>query len=113
MISQAFQDFEKGLYIRKDNNVLLNKLVDISRGKQASATTAYKTHENFYPAPQQHTRSISYQTPYQVATYRPTSLNFVNRKNEIERIQRENHALAQRLFEKKSLVEKKRFDGEY
>ena len=45
--------------------------------------------------------------------YQPTSLNLVVRKKETERIERENHAFAKRLFDKKPIVAKKNLDKDY
>ena len=45
--------------------------------------------------------------------YQPTSLNLVVRKKETERIERENHAFAKRLFDKKAIVAKKSLDKDY
>lgn len=45
--------------------------------------------------------------------YQPTSLNLGVRKRETERIERENHAFAQRLFDKQAVVNKKRLDKDY
>ena len=42
-----------------------------------------------------------------------TSLNVGVRKRETERIERENHAFAKRLFEKKAILPKKQFDNEW
>jgi deoxyhypusine synthase len=41
------------------------------------------------------------------------SLNILVRKRENERIERENHALAKRLFDKQSQISKKKFDNEF
>ena len=45
--------------------------------------------------------------------YQPTSLNLVVRKKETERIERENHAFAKRLFDKRAVVEKKNLEKDY
>lgn len=45
--------------------------------------------------------------------YKPTSLNLVVRKKETERIERENHAFAKRLFDKQAIVAKKNLDKDY
>ncbi len=45
--------------------------------------------------------------------YQPTSLNLVVRKRETERIERENHAFAKRLFDKQAVVNKKKLDKDY
>ena len=43
----------------------------------------------------------------------PKSLNVGYRKKETERIEKENHAFAKRLFDKQSNFSKKKFDDEY
>jgi len=43
----------------------------------------------------------------------PTSLNMVVRKRETERIEKENHAFAKRLFDKQAVLQKKNFDQEW
>ena len=45
--------------------------------------------------------------------YAPTSLNMAVRKRETDRIERENHAFAKRLFEKQAITQKKSLDREY
>ena len=49
----------------------------------------------------------------QARGYAPTSLNLAVRKKETERIERENHAFAKRLFDKKAVVAKKNLDADY
>jgi hypothetical protein len=66
------------MLINRDNQILLNKLVDISHGKWLSVQPKSKASE----------------------TFGPRSLNVGNRKRENERIERENQAFAKRLFAK-------------
>ena len=42
----------------------------------------------------------------QTRVYQPTSLNLAVRKRETDRIERENHAFAKRLFDKQAIVTK-------
>ena len=49
----------------------------------------------------------------QTRVYQPTSLNLGVRKRETERIERENHAFAKRLFDKKAIVDKRNLDKDY
>ena len=49
----------------------------------------------------------------QTRAYQPTSLNLGVRKRETERIERENHAFAKRLFDKKAIVAKSNLDKDY
>jgi hypothetical protein len=73
----------------------LNKLVDISQGKQTSVhgPTEYKKRQ---------THSVG-----------PRSLNIVMRKKENERIERENNAFARRLFQNTGIISVKKFDKDY
>lgn len=43
----------------------------------------------------------------------PKSLNVGYRKKETERIEKENHAFAKRLFDKQAILSKKKLDVEY
>ena len=43
----------------------------------------------------------------------PTSLNMGMRKRETERIERENHAFAKRLFDKQAVLQKRNFDNDW
>ena len=70
---------EKNLYINRDNQILLNKLVEISSGKW-SVIKKDRSHHNIVNPPK--------------------SLNMNYRKRETERIEKENHAFAKRLFDK-------------
>jgi len=84
---------EKNITINKDNQILLNKLVEISSGKWSSVA----------PAPKKRTtRSVQ---PNLLKG--PTSLNMGMRKRETERIEKENHAFAKRLFDKQAVLKKK------
>lgn len=72
--------------------MLLNKLVEISAGKWSMIK---KDKEAGKLAPG------------------PKSLNLGFRKKETERIEKENHAFAKRLFDKQAVLSKKKFDEEY
>lgn len=48
-----------------------------------------------------------------VTTLVPKSLNYGVRRLENERIERENQAFAQRLFDKSAFIKKKNFDDQY
>jgi hypothetical protein len=67
---------ERNIVINKHNQILLNRLVDISHGKWLSVQPKNRASE----------------------TFGPRSLNVVARKRENERIERENQAFAKRLF---------------
>jgi hypothetical protein len=94
--TKNFLTNERNITINKDNQILLNKLVEISSGKWSSVV----------PAPtRERTRSIKFKGP--------TSLNMAVRKKETERIERENHAFAKRLFDKQAVLNKKSLDVEW
>ena len=82
--TKEFLANERNITINKDNQILLNKLVEISSGKWSSVQ----------PAPAKKQRNFS------VKIKGPSSLNMVVRKRETERIEKENHAFAKRLFDK-------------
>lgn len=82
--TKEFLTNERNITINKDNQILLNKLVEISSGKWSSVA----------PAPGKKARNQS------VKVKGPSSLNMVVRKRETERIEKENHAFAKRLFDK-------------
>lgn len=79
----------------------MSKLVDISNGKWSSVPAASQAGTR---------KRVS---ASQNRLYQPTSLNLVVRKRETERIERENHAFAKRLFDKKAIVEKKKLEKDY
>ena len=84
--TKDFLTNERNITINKDNQILLNKLVEISSGKWSSVAPV---------PPKKHVvRNAS------VKVKGPTSLNMGVRKRETERIEKENHAFAKRLFDK-------------
>ena len=83
--TKEFLTNEKNITINKDNQILLNKLVEISSGKWSSVAPVPKKRAG--------TRTSSVKMG-------PTSLNMGVRKRETERIEKENHAFAKRLFDK-------------
>ena len=84
--TKEFLTNEKNITINKDNKILLNKLVEISSGKWSSVAPV--------PNKKNANRNNS------VKVKGPTSLNMGVRKRETERIEKENHAFAKRLFDK-------------
>ena len=101
--------------INRNNQILLNKLVEISAGKRSSVV----------PAPRR-IREMSKQSPSMARNFSisqlgqssqgnlgPKSLNFVRRKNEIDRIERENYMFAKKLYDNHGNISKKRLDAEY
>ena len=96
--TKEFLTNEKNITINKDNQILLNKLVEISSGKWSSVA----------PAPK---RNQSVKVKNNVSG--PSSLNMGLRKRETERIEKENHAFAKRLFNKQAVLNKKNLDKEW
>ena len=86
--TKEFLNNEKNITINKDNQILLNKLVEISSGKWSSVATVQK------PKRRAVTQSVK------VGGKGPVSLNSITRRKETERIEKENHAFAKRLFDK-------------
>ena len=80
---------------------MLNKLVEISSGKWSSVVTAprrvAKRNQSVKAGPKSG----------------PMSLNMLVRKRETERIERENHAFAKRLFDKQAVLNKKNLDNDW
>ena len=81
--TKEFLTNEKNIGINKDNQILLNKLVEISAGKWSSVAPAPKA---------KRTKSVKLDGK--------SSLNMGFRKRENDRIEKENHAFAKRLFDK-------------
>ena len=79
------------MIVNRDNQTLLNKLVEISSGKWSSVTSAPRPGKQPAAAAP---RSTSFRTTGLA------SLNIGVRKRETLRIEKENHAIARRLFEK-------------
>jgi hypothetical protein len=88
--TKEFMTNEKNITINKDNQILLNKLVEISSGKWSSVVSAPKRMAKAKPRNQSVKNSLK----------GPVSLNMLVRKKETERIEKENHAFAKRLFDK-------------
>jgi hypothetical protein len=93
---EGFMKNEKNAEINRENQILLNKLVEISNGKWSSVT----------------------KPPVKKVKKAPVlpskkSLNYERRKKEFERIERENMAIAQRLFNKQGSISKKKMDEDY
>ena len=96
--TKEFRTNERNIVINKDNQILLNKLVEISSGKWSSVVTAPR--RNPVKRAQSHAHSQK----------GPTSLNMLTRKRETERIEKENHAFAKRLFDKQAVLNKRTHD---
>jgi len=94
--TKEFLANERNRSINKDNQILLNKLVEISTGKWTSVVPAPKKNRN---------KSHNVKGP--------SSLNMVVRKKETERIEKENHAFAKRLFDKQAVLQKKQLDQDW
>ena len=91
----VFINNEKNAEINRENQILLNKLVEISSGKHTSVgKPPKKVKKKSTPGSKK-------------------SLNYERRKKECDRIERENMAIAQRLFNKQGSISKKKMDEEY
>ena len=97
--TKEFLTNERNITINKDNQILLNKLVEISSGKWSSVA----------PVPTAKTKNRN----NSVKVKGPTSLNMGVRKRETERIEKENHAFAKRLFDKQAVLKKKALDSDW
>ena len=98
--TKEFLTNERNITINKDNQILLNKLVEISSGKWSSVQAAPQK------LPKKRNQSVK-------VSKGPISLNMLTRKKETERIEKENHAFAKRLFDKQAVLNKKNLDSEW
>ena len=111
-----FEALEKHHAINKNNQILLNKLVEISAGKWSSVVPAPQRVRQMSKNSASMARNFSISQIGSVlnsvrgASEGPGSLNFLVRKAENERIERENHKFAQRLFENKGSIQRRKFD---
>ena len=95
MVSCCFSyDLELNSHLNYQNELLLKKLVEIAQGKKSSINGPYNKHK----------RSDS---------YNPKSLNIAVRRRELERIEKDNMAIAKKLFENSSHFKKKDFNRFY
>ena len=78
--------------------------MEISNGKWSSVATAKDARQK-----QKRVRASASQS----RAFNPVSLNLAVRKRETERIERENHAFAKRLFDKQAVLSKKKLDDEF
>ena len=86
--NKEFMVNERNIETNRSNQVLLNKLVEISAGKWSCVP---------------HIRERSADAG-RVPFNSFKSLNLPSRKRETDRIERENHAFAKRLFERKAIL---------
>ena len=87
-------DLELNSHLNYQNELLHKKLVEIAQGKKSSINGPNNKHK----------RSDS---------YNPKSLNIAVRRKELERIEKDNMAIAKKLFENSSHFKKKDFDRFY
>lgn len=101
--------------INRNNQILLNKLVEISAGKRSSVVPAPRRIREMSKVSPSMARnfSISQLGQSSQGNLGPKSLNFVRRKNEIDRIERENYMFAKKLYDNHGNISKKRLDAEY
>jgi hypothetical protein len=103
--NKEFLQNEKNLEINRSNQALLNKLVEISAGKWSCIPTKEHMTRDF--------RSVDPAVRFSMTSTFKNSLNLPYRKKETDRIERENHAFAKRLFERTSNLSKKKLEDEY
>lgn len=101
---------------------MLNKLVDISQGKWSSVHGPNSQHKrgrsqaNHQSSQNlQNTDSLNRSASYisGVDGFKPKSLNISIRRRDNERIERENHAFAKRLFSNSGNIKKSALDAAY
>ena len=85
--------------INRGNKKLLEKLVEISKGKHVMCAVAVKQNIQLSVEPLNATQQSQSHTTSQLVSFRPKSLNLVVRKREIQQIEQENFKFAKRLFE--------------
>ena len=90
---------ERNIEINRSNQALLNKLVEISTGKWTSVP---QVRDRSHDVSRIHSSAEGFK-----------SLNLPYRKRETDRIERENHAFAKRLFERQGNLSKKKLDDDY
>ena len=128
--SQKLTPLELNQQVNHRNQMLLNKLVEISQGKQTSLPvnslgttlrngifTSGKTEMSMQqqsdPLFNNRSQSLNQTKFNPVPKQQPKSLNMVVRKRENERIERENHAFAKRLFSNPGIIKKREMDQSY
>ena len=110
---------ERNLNINKDNQILLNKLVEISNGKWSSVASAEMARRMNVAATATKSKSLGRSTAHSMTSfsaygnYVGAGTNLGNRRRETDRIERENHSFAKRLFQKGAVVKKKKLDTDY
>lgn len=95
LTAQLTFHLELNMHLNHDNQKLLNKLVDISAGRVPT-----------------HNGPAAYKKRH-LSNFGPRSLNISVRKRENERIERENHAMAKRLFQNTGNIKKIELDRLY
>ena len=97
----------------------MNKLVEISNGKWSSVASAEMARRMNLAASATKSKSLGRSTAASVSSfsaygvYAGAGTNLGNRRRETDRIERENHSFAKRLFQKGAVVNKKRLDADY
>jgi hypothetical protein len=103
---------ERNISINRDNQILLNKLVEISNGKWNSVGTADMARQLSKKSQSQVRPSVRAGNGV-FNSYSGAGTNINTRKKETERIERENHKFAKRLFDKGSQINKKTMDQSF
>lgn len=117
-----FKCAEQIIAINRNNQLMLSKLVEISNGRWMGVPCAPKalpplTKRGLSTAADNRIKMSVTASRYSCtsASMMTTSksLNLAVRKKETDRIERENHAFAKRLFDRTSYVQKKAMDTEF
>ena len=106
------------MQINRHNQILLNKLVEISSGKWSSVVPAPKRIRQMAKQSSSMARNFSISnldthvgaSGTKSGSLGPRSLNINVRKMENQRIERENQAFAKKLFENQGNISKKKLD---
>lgn len=106
---KSFKSNPKEAEINKENSILFNKLMEISMGKRSNMPFKSERKSKHYIS-QSPMRSLPQLKPQKED---PHSLNFVSRKKEKERIDRENLKLAAKLVTQQSTLNKSKLLEEY
>lgn len=92
--SHEFDENEKIIGIRKSNQVLLDKLLEISKGKWSSVGR----------------KGVNVPAAKKVG---PKSLNYLNKKRELQRIDQENIKMMNRIVNQGSILNTRKLEQEH
>ena len=108
--TREFFDIEKFTTINKNNELLLNELIQISRGKRVSVA---KAKEAVILADKRVLGRSTAELGASRKVYNGAGNNYIARRNENFRIESNNRQIAKRLFVKPQCVTKISLDADY